>query len=153
MAALQCRDARDGDLPALIALYEQLAERPAARPCEGEAAREILAAIIADDSRRLVVAELDGALVGSADLVIALGLSHGGKPWAIVEHVIVADHVRRQGVGSELMRHLIDIAELAGCYKLQLLSGKQRIGAHGMYRNVGFEALAEGFRLYFDEEE
>ena len=34
---------------------------------------------------------------------------------------------------------------------MQLLSGKHRTEAHSFYRRAGMSAVAEGFKLYFDE--
>jgi len=70
---------------------------------------------------------------------------------ARLDLVVVARDLRRRGIASALMRHLIDVARGCGCYKAQLLSGKQRTGAHRMYASAGFEAVAEGFKVYLDE--
>jgi ribosomal protein S18 acetylase RimI-like enzyme len=72
-------------------------------------------------------------------------------PWAIVENVIVAEQHRRRGVARRLLESLIETARAAGCCKLELISGKHRTGAHAFYRSVGMEAVAEGFKLYYDE--
>lgn len=101
--------------------------------------------------RQLVVAVLDGHLVGTADLLVLPNLTHHGKPWALVENVIVTGAARRTGVGRELVEHLIELARAAGCYKVQLLSDKQRVEAHDFYRSLGLDAVAEGFRIYFDQ--
>jgi GNAT superfamily N-acetyltransferase len=111
----------------------------------------VLAEILADPRRELTVAELDGRIVGTADLLVVPNLNHHSQPWAIVENVVVADAARRKGVGRALMEHLIALARDAGCCKLQLLSGKHRAPAHALYRSVGLEAVAEGFKIYFDE--
>ncbi len=42
-----------------------------------------------------------------------------GRPWAIIENVVVAREQRGKGFGKKL----INFAEEKGCYKLQLLSG------------------------------
>jgi ribosomal protein S18 acetylase RimI-like enzyme len=68
-----------------------------------------------------------------------------------VENVVVAGDLRGCGIGSALMGHVIDIARAAGCYKVQLLSGSQRTGAHAFYRSLGMEPVAEGFKLYLQE--
>ena len=78
-------------------------------------------------------------------------LTHGCEPWAIVENVIVASAARRTGVGRALLGHLIELARKAGCYKLQLVSGKHRAEAHEFYRSMGLDAVAEGFKIYLDE--
>jgi ribosomal protein S18 acetylase RimI-like enzyme len=71
-------------------------------------------------------------------------------PWAIIENVIVAADAQRRGVATAMLEHLIEIAERAGCYKVQLHSGKQRTDAHLLYRRLRFAAVAEGFKRYFD---
>jgi len=110
----------------------------------------VLSEILADPRRQLLVAIVDGRIVGTADLLVVPNLTHRGKPWAIVENVIVADAGRRAGVGTQLMKRLIELAQTAGCYKLQLHSGNRRANAHEFYRSLGFEAVAQGFKIYFD---
>jgi GNAT superfamily N-acetyltransferase len=145
------RDARLEDLPELLRLYRQLA----ARPGEGEEdpARRAwiaaaFAAIEAQRGRRLLVAEGDGRLAGTLDLLVVTNLTHGGRPWAIVENVVVDLTARRAGVGRALMREAERTARAAGCYKIQLLSARRRLEAHEFYRALGFESSAEGFRRY-----
>jgi GNAT superfamily N-acetyltransferase len=116
-----------------------------------EGSERLLAEILADPRRELAVAVLDDRLVGTADLLIVPNLTHRGEPWAIVENVIVAGTARRTEVGRALMEHLIELARSAGCCKLQLLSGKHRAEAHEFYRSMGLDAVAEGFKIYFDE--
>jgi GNAT superfamily N-acetyltransferase len=145
------RRARPADLEALLGLYEELAVgRAAAAPTDLVTSQRSFAELLADQSRHLVVAIVDGRVVGTADLLVVANLTHHGKPWAIVENVIVADAFRRSGVGRELMQHLIELARGAGCYKLQLISGKQRTGAHALYEGLGLEPVAEGFKIYFE---
>jgi ribosomal protein S18 acetylase RimI-like enzyme len=65
--------------------------------------------------------------------------------------MIVTAAARRSGAGTALMRHLIERARTDGCHKVQLLSGKHRTEAHEFYRRIGFDAVAEGFKVYFDQ--
>ena len=58
---------------------------------------------------------------------------------------------RREGVGRLLFEQLLERARAADCYKLQLLSAKHRVEAHRFYRAIGFESVAEGFKLYLDD--
>jgi len=145
------RSARVSDLEDLLALYAELADSPSeATPANHPAAPGVLAAMLADPARRLVVATVDGVLVGTADMLIAQNLTHRARPWAIVENVVVSAGRRRTGVGETVMEHLIGIAREAGCYKIQLLSGDHRAEAHAFYRAIGFESVAAGFKLYLD---
>jgi len=72
-------------------------------------------------------------------------------PWAVVENVIVSGEIRGRGAGTALLEHLLKLVPAAGCYKVQLHSGKQRVDAHRPYRRLGFWTVAEGFKLYFDD--
>lgn len=152
MGVTVVRHASPSDLGALLPLYDELAgEKLTATPGDLASSEPLLAEILANSSRALIVAVLDEQLLGTADLLIVANLTHRGKPWAIVENVIVSGTARRTGVGRALMEHLIELAREAGCYKLQLVSGKHRTEAHAFYRSMGLDAVAEGFKIYFDE--
>jgi GNAT superfamily N-acetyltransferase len=152
MESVVVRRASHADLGALLSLYEELAgSKLTAAPGAHASSEALLAEILADPRRELAVALVDGQLVGTADLLLVPNLTHRGEPWAIVENVIVTSSARRTGVGRALMGHLIALARGAGCYKLQLVSGKHRAQAHSFYRSIGLDAVAEGFKIYFDE--
>ncbi len=97
----------------------------------------------------LLVAEEAGQTVGTVVLIIVPSLSHGGLPWAKIEHMVVVDHLRGRGIGRQLMEYAVDRARQAGCYKIELTSDNRRPEAHRFYGSLGFEAAAAGFRLYF----
>ena len=97
------------------------------------------------------MAELDGRLIGTVDVLIAPNLTHHARPWALVENVVVAAGARRCGAGTALMLRAIELAREAGCYKVNLISGNQRSGAHAFYRSLGFEATGHGFKTYLFE--
>ena len=145
------RQATLADLGRLLTLYEQLAgATTSAAPGDRATSAAVLAEIISDPRRELAVATLEGRVVGTVDLLTVPNLTHRGEPWAIVENVIVAEDARRGGVGRALMEHAIESARAAGCCKLQLLSGRHRTQAHRFYRTLGLDAVAEGFKIYFD---
>jgi ribosomal protein S18 acetylase RimI-like enzyme len=146
------RPATLDDLDALLALYTELAdERPGAAPADPVAGRTLLAEILTYPRRELLVAvDGTGARLGSVDGLIVTNLTRGGRPWAVVENVIVTASARRRGIGALLIEELVVRATAANCYKLQLLSNKRRTHAHAFYESVGFTAVAEGFRRYLD---
>jgi ribosomal protein S18 acetylase RimI-like enzyme len=151
MTSATVRDVEERDLDQLLGLYRQLAEGDVARmPTDTETSRGVLQAIISDTSRWLCVATAGEAVVGAAEILVVPDLTHQGRPWAVIENVIVSEVFRGRGVGTCLLEHLADIAQASGCYKVQLHSGKQRVAAHRLYRKLGFVSVAEGFKLYFD---
>jgi N-acetylglutamate synthase-like GNAT family acetyltransferase len=144
------REATEEDLPRLIELLAQLS---LAEPREEHGpplpARyyETFREIRADRRQRLFVLETDETIQATLALVIVPNLSHVGKPFAIVENVVVDEHARGSGYGEMLMRRSIDEARAAGCYRLSLFSNKQRADAHRFYQRLGFHASHEGFRI------
>jgi GNAT superfamily N-acetyltransferase len=152
MSKFTVRPAAPGDLDALVSLYEEFEDDKPAPPQSVDSHHErVLLDVIGDPARHLLVGVLDQTPVGTVDLLIVQNLTHGARPWAIVENVVVTADLQGCGIGSALMGHAIDIAREAGCYKVQLLSGRQRTGAHAFYRSLGMESVAEGFKLYLDE--
>jgi GNAT superfamily N-acetyltransferase len=149
--SVEVRLAVPGDVPALLDLYRQLSagfgDHPTATPEQAAAA---VAEIGARPDRALLVGLLDGRVAGTAHLLL-LGpnLTRSGRPWAILEHVVVDRAARRRGVGRALMDEAIRRAGEAGCYKLELSSNERRTEAHAFYRASGFEARARTFRHHF----
>ncbi len=98
------------------------------------------------------VAEVDGEPVGTACLLLMPNLGYDCRPTAFVEAVVTARAYRRRGVARAVMRRILADTRAAGCRKVQLLSHKRHAddGAHALYLSLGFEAEAEGFRLYLE---
>jgi GNAT superfamily N-acetyltransferase len=153
--AVVVRDARPEDLPRIVALLQQLAEQGEHPEMEGplvtdrhEAALRDLAA---DPRARLLVLEAEGRVMGSLAVYVLPNLSHGGRPFAIVENVIVDGAARGSGYGRLLMDRAVDLARDAGCYKVSLTSNNRRAAAHRFYERIGFTGTHRGFTRYFAE--
>jgi GNAT superfamily N-acetyltransferase len=134
------------DLDGLLRLYEQLSPENAV--VNRQQAVVVLDAMLTHPSVRLVVADVDGKLAGTATLVMTPNLTHGAQPWAQIENMVVDESLRRSGVGRTLLDHCLSLAWEAGCYKVQLQSANSRTGAHRFYEASGFEASSQGYRLY-----
>ncbi|MFT3802033.1 MAG: GNAT family N-acetyltransferase [Burkholderiaceae bacterium] len=141
------RPATATDLDALLALYAEI--RPDSPPVPRSAELDdTWRAMLANPSIRVAVAERDGALQATAMLAIIPSVAKGPAPFGVIEHVVTTAAARGQGLAERLMRRLIDEAWRAGCYKLMLLSGSQRDGAHRLYQKLGFDGDVErGFVL------
>ncbi|MGB2695252.1 MAG: GNAT family N-acetyltransferase [Dehalococcoidia bacterium] len=146
------RDATDADLPRIVELLTQLSPdepREDLGPPLPDVYRGAFDQIASDQNLRLLVVEVDDDIVGTAALVFVPNLSHQGKPYAIVENIVVDQIYRGVGYGGLLVRHAMDAAREAGCYKLSLTSNKARTDAHRFYERLGFRATHEGFRIEF----
>jgi GNAT superfamily N-acetyltransferase len=99
------------------------------------------------------LSESDGTAIGTAALMTMPHVTYKCAPTAFIEAVVVVPSYRRNGVATQLVRRILSDAKSKGCNKVQLLSHKRHAadGAHRLYENLGFEAEAEGFRLYLEE--
>ncbi len=90
--------------------------------------------------------------VGTTALLVMPHITYACRPTAFIESMYVRDEHRRRGVARRMVERLLVDAEKAGCHKVQLLTHKRHAqdGAHAFYRSLGFEAEAEGFRMYLD---
>jgi GNAT superfamily N-acetyltransferase len=148
MSATKIRQARLGDAEALVALYDELAGDADAGAGDAATITPALEAILSDPDRRLLVGEIGGEVLGTVDVLVAENLTHRAKPWAVVENVVVAARARRSGLGAALMEAAAVFARARGCYKVMLLSGLDRTGAHAFYDALGYRAVGKGYKLY-----
>ena len=90
--------------------------------------------------------------VGTTALLVMPHITYACRPTAFIESMYVRDEHRRRGVARQMVERLLVDAAKAGCHKVQLLTHKRHAhdGAHAFYRSLGFEAEAEGFRMYLD---
>ncbi len=148
----EIRNALKTDIPRIMELYDQLslggsdAEKQTASPIDS--LEKAFDAIAAMPGCELIVAEEGGKVIGSLMLTIVPSLGHGAHPWTIVENVIVESGLRGTGIGKLLMEYVKEKSAEAGAYKIQLMSDKRRSEAHKFYHAIGYNAVAEGFRLY-----
>ena len=99
--------------------------------------RPQLSAVMRSHSGSVLVAELDGEIVGR----ITLGQSgHDGD----ISGFIVIKRTRRQGIGTTLMDAAEDEARRRGCKRLRLTVAKVNAGAIALYAERGYQRVAQG---------
>lgn len=94
----------------------------------------------------LMVAELDGVVVGCFLFMLLPHIANRGLPIAQVESVHVHPDHRSKGLGEHMIRWALDRARESGCQRLQLTSNKSRTDAHRFYERLGFAKSHEGFK-------
>ncbi len=105
------------------------------------------AAISADPNQLLVVAERDGAVIGTLQLTFIPGLSHQGAWRGQVEAVRIAAAARGQGLGEAMMGWAIAACRARGCRMVQLTTNIARTDAHRFYERLGFRRSHHGYKL------
>lgn len=103
--------------------------------------------ISADLNNELIVASLDGEIVGTCQLTFIPGLSRGGSRRMTIEAVRVRSDRRGAGLGRSLMEFAVGRARERGCRLVQLTTDKRRVDAHRFYAGLGFVASHEGMKL------
>ncbi|HEX6291071.1 MAG TPA: GNAT family N-acetyltransferase [Herpetosiphonaceae bacterium] len=103
--------------------------------------------IDADAHQELVVAERDGAVIGTLQLTFIPGLSFQGGKRALIEAVRVDRRYRNQQIGERLLRWAITRAREEGCCLVQLTTNASRADAHRFYERLGFVASHVGMKL------
>ena len=103
--------------------------------------------IDADPNNRLVVAAVDGRVVGTLQLTFTPSLSYRGGKRATVESVRVDKELRGSGIGREMMLWAIELAKAEGCVSMQLTTNAERTDAHRFYEALGFKGSHVGMKV------
>jgi GNAT superfamily N-acetyltransferase len=100
-----------------------------------------------DPNHQLIVAELEGKVIGTLHLIFIPSISYQGGLRAQIESVRVDAKYQNLGVGSEMMRWTIERARERGAHMVQLTTHKSREDAHRFYERLGFEKSHMGMKL------
>ena len=84
----------------------------------------------------ILVAELDGRLVGALTYFMRPGLFHGGA-WGCIDELIVTAPAQGRGVGDALVAAALDRFEAAGCREAAVSTELDNDRAAALYRKHG----------------
>jgi GNAT superfamily N-acetyltransferase len=149
MTALLIRAARPDDLAAVVALLHEDVIREideAEVPASSYAAA--FDEICADAHQDLLVGEVDGQVVATAQLTWVRHLTYVGGLMCAVESVRVRSDLRGRGLGRDLIEHVVERARERGAARVELATNAQRLRAQEFYRGLGFVASHVGMKLY-----
>jgi len=100
-----------------------------------------------DPKHELIVAELNGEVIGTLHLIYIPSISFQGGLRAQVESVRVDKKCRGQGIGSEMMKWVIERVRERDAHLVQLTTHKSREDAHRFYERLGFKGSHLGMKL------
>ena len=135
------REARSGDLDAVLRLYRQMHPKDPVLEDGSEAAA--FSQILGSSGLHLFVLELDGSVVATTYLNVIPNITRSASPYAVIENVVVDESLRRSGLGRTIMAGTLRAAWDAGCYKAMLMTGSRTPGTHAFYRACGFSPDAK----------
>lgn len=135
-AGITFRKASLPDLPALLSLYEDLHDET---PLSPEDALPVWRRILSDPGQYVILGEAGGKVAASCVLAVTQNLTRGGRPWAVIENVVVSAAHRRRGCGLALLAEARRIALCQNCYKIMLLTGRKDEGTLAFYHKAGYD--------------
>jgi GNAT superfamily N-acetyltransferase len=106
-----------------VARESEIAERLAAMRAEG---------------RVVLVAELDGAVVGCLSTSI-MRVLHRPAPVGRISMMVVDETLRNRGIGAVLIAAAEQALAEQGCYMVEITSHVRRTDAHRFYERLGYE--------------
>jgi GNAT superfamily N-acetyltransferase len=141
------REATVADVPRIVELFAHGSLVEGKEDLTDPAPYQAALAEIARGPGGVLVADVEGQVVGVCQLIAFRHLQNRGGLCAEVESVHVHPDHRGQGIGGVLMRAAVHRARQLGCYRVQLTSNMARPEAHRFYERLGFEPSHRGFKL------
>ncbi|WP_117193912.1 GNAT family N-acetyltransferase [Rhizobium terrae] len=144
------RRARDTDLPALIALFAADDAGGHGDTTDEAAYEDYLRAfnvIEASQNEQLFVAEVEGEVVGTFEIVFTRALTGRGALSMIIEAVQTRSDMRSKGIGAKMIAYAVEEAKRRDCRLIQLMSNAVRTDAHRFYERLGFAKSHFGFKM------
>ena len=122
----------------MMRLYAQLHHDPI--PERNETVNQLWSKILGDSDHHIIVAEEGGKILSSCVCVIVPNLTHGQRPYALIENVITDEAHRGKGLATQCLHYAREIAVRENCYKLMLLTGSKKESTLNFYRKAGYNS-------------
>jgi GNAT superfamily N-acetyltransferase len=133
---MEVRMAVESDLPDLLRLYAQFGKDALAGD-DGRAG-EIWRAILADRNHHVLIVAEGDRLVSTCVLLVVPNLTHGGRPYGVIENVVTDASCRKKGYGTAVLDAARALAARDNCYKLMLMTGSKQESTLLFYERAGY---------------
>ncbi len=135
---MKIREITNEDLFGLLELYTQLHDNPI--PENTPELQALWNRIQQDPNHHIIAAEEEGRIVSSCVLLVIPNLTHGQRPYALIENVVTAEKYRGRGFATACLAYARQIAENQNCYKIMLLTGSKEESTLNFYRKAGYNS-------------
>ena len=135
---MEIREINEKDLDGLLELYTQLHDNPIP-----EKTGDLLTLwhnILHDKNHHIIVVVENNRIVSSCVLTIIPNLTHGQRPYALIENVITDEDNRKKGFASHCLDYGKQIAQQQHCYKIMLMTGSKEDSTLNFYRKAGYNS-------------
>ena len=131
------RAATDSDGSQLYQLIAQLQQFAGVEVAQEAAFNRQFSQALADPRFRAFVAEESGAIRGVITVWLRDSLFHGGQV-ALIDELIVDESSQGQGIGSQLVDHVVAYCAQLGCAEVEVSTEADNRAARTFYARHGF---------------
>lgn len=133
---MKIREIQKSDLKPMLRLYRQFHNTP--MPEQSKEILNIWGEILDSKNHHVLVGEVDDRVVCSCTLVIVPNLTHGQRPFAIIENLITDEDYRKKGYARMILEHAKELSNAKNCYKIMLITGAKEQGILEFYESMGY---------------
>ncbi|MDE7280113.1 MAG: GNAT family N-acetyltransferase, partial [Ruminiclostridium sp.] len=130
------REITEKDLDGLLTLYTQLHDNPF--PEKTDKLKQLWSDILSDCNHHIIVCEEHGEIISSCVCVIIPNLTHGQRPYALIENVVTDEKNRKKGYAAACLDFAKEIASKENCYKIMLMTGSKQESTLNFYQKAGY---------------
>ncbi len=142
MNQVKIRQIQENDL--FQGFLESLDSLRKASDLEEDNAKLVLKKIRSNQNHVIMVADLEGQIVGSITLLIEPKFIHQGGLVGHIEDVVVRSELQGKGIGEQLVNAALEYAKNHGCYKT-ILDCDDNIKP--FYEKIGFKRNSNAMRF------
>ena len=142
MNQVKIRQIQENDL--FQGFLESLDSLRKASDLEENNAKLVLKKIRSNQNHVIMVADLDGQIVGSITLLIEPKFIHQGGLVGHIEDVVVRSELQSKGIGEQLVNAALEYAKNHGCYKT-ILDCDDNVKP--FYEKIGFKINSNAMRF------
>jgi len=133
---MKIREIHQDELPQLLALYTHLHDNP--MPDINDTIKTLWNKIISDTDHHVIVGVENDEIISSCVLLITPNLTHGQRPYALIENVVTHAHHRNKGYATRILAFSREIALQNNCYKIMLMTGSKDEHTLQFYEHAGY---------------
>ena len=133
---MQIREAKEEDLIGLLELYTLLHDNP--MPIQDEKLLALWKTILSNQDHHVILGLEESKIISSCVVTVTRNLTHGQRPYALIENVITHEVYRNRGYASKLLDYAKELAIRENCYKIMLLTGSKKESTHRFYQKAGY---------------
>jgi len=142
MNHVKIRQIQENDL--FQGFLESLDSLRKASDLEEDNAKLVLKKIRSNQNHVIMVADLEGQIVGSITLLIEPKFIHQGGLVGHIEDVVVRSELQGKGIGEQLVKAALEHAKNHGCYKT-ILDCDDNVKS--FYEKIGFKRNSNAMRF------